>query len=276
MTTTEEQQLTYGAVDSLSLVFSRRKTMSSKKWDVGARVGPLLEWLRLANANNFINPAQSEFLILGRSEALLTAKHKKQLFWLQPETELLGFCRPTSSALIESQDWIKFSLAAQKAAKSSGFDQPTSAQLVAAFQELVNNIHEHSGSPETAFVAFSACPKMFEFVVCDDGSGLLSTLKTAPEFSMLDDEGRALELSLTEGVSRFGSDIGRGFGFRPIFTGLANIGGHLRFKSGDHALTISGGKFKLPIAQVSQRLRTPGFFASVLCQLDGTQSASGW
>jgi anti-sigma regulatory factor (Ser/Thr protein kinase) len=276
MTAIQIQQLTFSAVDSLSFAFSTNKTISPRKLNVGSRIGPLLEWLRLTNERLLDDPVRSGLLTLGRSEELLKAKLQRQQLWLQPESELLGFYRPTSPASTESIDWIKFSLAAQKAAKASGFDQPTSAQLVAAFQELVSNIHEHSGSPETAFVAFSACPKTFEFVVCDDGDGLLSTLRTASEYSTLEDEGRALELTLTDGVSRFGASMGRGYGFRPIFTGLANIGGHLRFRSGDHALTISGGKFRLPLAQVSQRLPMPGFSASVLCQLDGTIPSSGW
>lgn len=274
--TADEQQLSYDTVDSLSLAFARNRPIAPRKLTVGPRVGPLIEWLRLANVGRLENPASSNLLNFGRSEKFLSAISNNQILWLQPETEFVGLFRPTSASYVDSQAWYKFSLAGQKAAKAGGFDQPTAARLIAASQELVSNIHEHSGAQETALIAYSSCPNMFEFVVCDCGKGILSTLKSAPEFAELTDEGKALELALTEGVSRFGTKAGRGFGFRPIFTGLSNMGGHLRFKSGDHALTISGGKFQLPLAQISQRISTPGFYASVLCALDGKVFSNGW
>jgi hypothetical protein len=66
-------------------------------------------------------------------------------------------------------------------------------------------------------------------------------------------------------VSRFGAPD-RGKGFRPIFTGLANLSGLLRFRSGDHALGIDGQSPSLVKAHTAQKLILPGFLASVTCE----------
>ena len=59
------------------------------------------------------------------------------------------------------------------------------------------------------------------------------------------------------GVSRFGAQSGRGTGFRPIFVGLANLAGMLRFRSGDHALVIDGQKIGDMSAVTAQKVRLP-------------------
>jgi len=63
-----------------------------------------------------------------------------------------------------------------------------------------------------------------------------------------------LRLALTDGVSRYGKEAKRGAGFRPIFVGLANLAGSLRFRTGDHALTIEGQKIELMSSKMAQKL----------------------
>lgn len=77
-----------------------------------------------------------------------------------------------------------------------------------------------------------------------------------------------LELALTEGISRYGSGSGRGYGFQPLFIGLANLNGSLRFRFGDHALIIDGQKPTLMKAKIAQKPFIPGFFISVRCELE--------
>ena len=67
------------------------------------------------------------------------------------------------------------------------------------------------------------------------------------------------------GTSRFGSGSRRGHGFRPIFVGLANLRGSLRFRTGDHALVIDGTSPSLATAQLAQKPFIDSFFASVRC-----------
>ena len=67
------------------------------------------------------------------------------------------------------------------------------------------------------------------------------------------------------GVTRYGRGAGHGNGFRPIFERLADMTGHLRFRSGDYALTLDG-RFGDGIArQIAQKPRLLGLFASVSC-----------
>jgi hypothetical protein len=72
-----------------------------------------------------------------------------------------------------------------------------------------------------------------------------------------------MEAALTEGTSRFGSESGHGYGFRPLFVGLANLKGSLRFRSGDHALLMDGTSPSLTTAQLAQKPPIDGFFASI-------------
>ena len=76
---------------------------------------------------------------------------------------------------------------------------------------------------------------------------------------------KALEAALTDGVSRYGPNRNRGHGFRPIFTGLVNLHGELRFRSGDHAITMDGTSPALATSRISQKAPIDGFFASVRC-----------
>jgi hypothetical protein len=77
---------------------------------------------------------------------------------------------------------------------------------------------------------------------------------------------RCLRVS-DNGVSRFGPQAKRGDGFRPLFIGLANLNGSLRFRSGDHALIIDGRKLDVIAAKTAQKVHLQGFLISVACRL---------
>ncbi len=138
-------------------------------------------------------------------------------------------------------------------------------------EELESNIREHSEAPHTGILAFRAAPGVFEFVAADQGIGVLESLRGCADYRDLTDHGRALAAALTEGVSRFGVNVGRGLGFRPLFVGLVNLRGYLRFRSGDHALTMDGTSPSLTTAQVSQKPGLAGFLASVCCDRNVAQ-----
>lgn len=113
---------------------------------------------------------------------------------------------------------------------------------------------------------FAAAPGVFEFVVGDHGVGVVDTLRTNPRFANLNDAGTALELALSEGVSRH-TEVGRGLGFRPLFVGLANISHAMRFRTGDHAREITRNKDRDILSRTLQKSRLPGFVCSVHCRL---------
>lgn len=187
--------------------------------------------------------------------------------WLCPSSRSAGYFRTGADWSEDDTAWVGFVLAAQKAAAAAGFPRRIAAQFAAALGEMASNIHEHSGSPASGIAAFMAGSAGFEFAVTDSGMGILESLRSCADYAQLGGDGEALRLALTDGVSRFGAAAGRGRGFRPIFVGLANLSGALRFRSGDHALVIDGQKIGAVAATTAQKVRIPGFFASVSCLL---------
>ena len=130
---------------------------------------------------------------------------------------------------------------------------------------MYSNIYEHSDAARTGLIAFMARSGSFEFVATDRGKGVLDSLRTCPQYTSLDDYGEALRLTLTDGISRHGAGTGRGKGFRPLFIGIANLNGSLRFRSGDHALVIDGRSPSLMTARLAEKPKISGFFASAKC-----------
>jgi hypothetical protein len=116
---------------------------------------------------------------------------------------------------------------------------------------------------------FRAGLRRFEFIVADQGIGVLDSLRSSVEYAALNDSGEALSLTPTDGVSRFGSGSTRGLGFRPLFIGLANLKGALRFRSGDHALLIDGRNPSLITARLAEKPTIKGFLASIVCEPAG-------
>lgn len=166
-----------------------------------------------------------------------------------------------------------FWLAARRAATSiSKAPGSAPAQLIAAMEEMRSNILDHSGAPSTGLVAFRATRGEFEFVAADRGIGVLRSLATCDAYARLEDHGEALRLALHEGTSRFGPNSNHGYGFRAIFTALVFLRAHLRFRSGDYALTMDGTNPGLESAQLSQKAMYNGFFVSVRCRLSGEVS----
>jgi hypothetical protein len=231
------------------------------------KLGPIVELAQLAVTGLLPPPERAEWLTLDGLAVLYRSLLTGHSQWVCSDGRRIGFLRTGAQPPKDQTGWISFCLAAQQAALMAGFSTRTARQLVAAIRELHSNVYEHSCSPETGLIAFRAGTTSFEFVVADRGVGVLETLRTCPEFGGISDHGEALKLALTEGVSRFGSKPGRGYGFRPIFVGLANIRGYLRFRSGDHALVIDGTEPTLTTARPAQKPVLPGFIVSVSCEM---------
>lgn len=149
----------------------------------------------------------------------------------------------------------------------AGFSNDHSGKFLAAIDELWSNVVDHSQRSDTGYIAFSLEPCRFEFVVADFGVGVLASLKSNPAYAHLTDHGRAIELILSEGVSRYYTENGHGFGFRPLFVGLANIARGLRFRSGDHCREVIRTGDGPPSSRTYELARLPGFFCSVICEI---------
>jgi anti-sigma regulatory factor (Ser/Thr protein kinase) len=132
------------------------------------------------------------------------------------QTDCQGFVSVNAIAT-DYANWTEFAMRAKRAATDVGFASDQAGQLVAAMGELHSNIMEHSQRDDTGYIVFDATPKRFDFVVADAGIGVLQSLRSHPHFARVEDAGTALQLALSEGVSRFYDEKDRGRGFRPIF-----------------------------------------------------------
>lgn len=264
--------LTFGAVDGLGFAAAAGRLKSGEQSSryLPTSLGPLLELLFLAAGGRLPSPIVSGWLADNGAGPMISALSDNQERWVKASDRRMGFIRANRSTRNADTDTLltSFLMDAQRAARDvTGLPGSTPGQLVAAMEELENNIHEHSEAPATGILAFRATPHVFEFVAADRGIGILRSLQGCSIFAGLDDHGMAIQLALSDGTSRFGSDSRRGHGFRPIFIGLANLQGSLRFRSGDHALLIDGTSPDLATAQLAQKPVIDGFFASIRCHV---------
>lgn len=262
-------ELTFDVVDDLVAAHTRGKLTGAQAATAFApsSVGPLIELSFEANTGRYGPLLESRWLDSVTQADLRSALRGAENVWLDG-MQHRGFLRTVfdPSKVRDDPARTQFLMAARKSAEAVGFAAPTAQSLAAAIREMESNVHEHSGKAISGIVVFQARPSDFEFVAADGGVGILATLRQAPEFKQLSDHGRALHAALQEGVSRYGRSADHGNGFRDLFRGLADLHAELRFRSGDHALTISG-RPELRQAVLAQKAPFQGFLASVRCRL---------
>ena len=161
----------------------------------------------------------------------------------------------------------------QNAAADAGFQRPFSRQLAGALGELADNVFLHSQSTSVAVVGYWIRENSVEFVVADSGIGVLDSIRKNPMHAHLKDAGQALGAIVSHGATRFPAGAGHGQGIKQFLRALAGYQGHVRFRSGDHALTLSGDlTARLGTLRVSGKAQLPGLTISVQCLLS---TASG-
>jgi len=257
---------TYSELDGLAFASERGRFDPSGLSLVARDLGPVFELGLLVKSGLLPWPNASSWLTLDGVRPVVAALSNRRHQWVCPNSRSRGVYRTYATSQEDELAWVEFGVATQYAAAVAGFSRDVAAQLVGAIGEMQSNIYEHSQASRTGIVAFQATPGAFEFVVCDRGIGVLNSLKACPNYADLTDHGQALRLTLSEGISRYGPQSGRGLGFRPLFTGLANLNGALRFRSGDYALTIEGQNPGVIPAKLWQKPMIEGFFASVVCR----------
>ena len=258
------KQLLFQDVDGLAFAAANGKLEDTKLsvTYVPHRLGPLLELMQLYAGGRLPRPDK---WLDGAAPLVYVLKQAKG-GWVSSDQRHAGFIRTTRRGGHGDSWFTEFLMNAKRAGHEvAGLPTAVSGQLVAAMKELESNIHEHADAPETGILAYRAEPGAFEFVVADHGIGVLHSLRRNAAHAGLRDEGTALEAAITDGVSRYGPNSNRGYGFRPIFTGLVSLHGELRFRSGDHAITMDGTSPALTTSRVSQKAPLDGFFASVRC-----------
>jgi hypothetical protein len=262
---TETRPFTFSELDSLAFAAERGRFDPNLVTFEASHLGPVFELGLLAKSGILPWPDQSSWLRLNGAEPVVNALSNRKHLWICQNTRTAGLYRTYATPPHDDILWVEFGYAAQYSAMQAGFSREIAAQLVGAIGEMQSNIYEHSKASASGMVAFQGGRGTFEFVVCDRGIGALESLKLCPDYVGLASHGQALKLTLTDGVSRFGANSGRGLGFRPLFTGLSNLNGALRFRSGDHALTIDGRNPGTIPAKLWQKTMLKGFFASVIC-----------
>ncbi len=268
------ESLGFAEVDDLSFAAQRNRLPELKEAMFAARdLGPFMESALLAASNILPKLDRANWLCLGTFERLYLALRSTQRDWICPTSRQLGFFKLSGDEIADDARNLSFCLSAQRAAVSAGFPKETASQFAASIGELVSNVYEHSGAAHSGVAAFNATDGAFEFTVADWGMGILASLKSNERFAEIEDHGAALRQALQDGVSRH-NEKGRGNGFRPIFIGLANLNGLLRFRSGDYALTMEGDRVGSIPWKTAEKIFMRGFFVAVACRLRARVSAA--
>jgi hypothetical protein len=261
----ETESLTFAALDGIAFAASRDRLCDVPQY-VADELGPLIEMVQLARTGLLPPPSSAPWLRSNGTEAVLRAAVGGPERWSSPHGSGSGFFR-CDVLQTEPARWTSFKLDAHKAALAAGFPSQAVSRLLGAMGEIADNVLEHSDAAPTGFIVFCGRPGSFEFAVADDGIGVLASLRSNQQYAHLADDGDALQCALTDGESRFGKAAQRGTGFSTLFRSLVNMNASLRFRSGDHALSIHGKSPTLVNAHVARKPYAAGFMTSVRCAI---------
>lgn len=253
----------YGHVDGLGRARQRsiEPRLDGQVFRADA-VGPIVEFGGLATSANLVELREAPWFDEGSHTKLLDALTGSRQQWLQSD----GRCGLVKGNGLAAEETLgSFKIDAHKAALGANFGG-AAPLLVAAMGEIIGNVIDHSEAEASGVAIFSARSGLFEFVVADEGIGVLRSLRSCGDYKTLGDEGAALTAMVETGVSRHGPGRGHGNGFRPIFERLADMTGQLRFRSGDYALSLDGRFGDRVARQLAQKPRISGFFAAVVCR----------
>lgn len=225
-----------------------------------AELGTYLEWSWLRAAGNQLGTLTRT----PHFEELHSRMRSGLTVWTTANAPARGFIRVRRDHTdVENATWTQFRYDLQRCAIQAGFADSWAKQIVGAIGELEDNVHWHSMDPASGLLVYWIDHASLEIVVLDRGIGALRSLQQCEEFVDLADSGTALEIALQDGRTRYGSSSGRGWGFHELFVGLANSSARIRFRSGDHLLTLDGTT-DLPSARLRQSASGQGFLVSLL------------
>jgi hypothetical protein len=234
---------------------------------IAHRIGPLVEYVLFDRAS-----AQSYLSRSKTIQARMLSRVLQATPWTRSSRATsLDACpieylkTPHTNAAFDEPWWIAFCKRLESAIHSAGISGRFAGQLAGTFGEMVSNLVEHSDHPERGLVGYQWRPGEFEYVVADNGIGLLTSLKKHPDYAALVDNGQALDIALKDGESRHGRQAGRGTGFNMLILNIASHHSYLRFRSGDHCHTIDGTRLS---PRLTRQLGSDfqGFLVSVVCR----------
>lgn len=262
--------LDFEAVDRLAFGATRKRLSAmlaaAPEGYQAEDLGPLMELLHVTHEADGVGDLARNLLEQGPLGNFLRKLRSGMRSWVCSDGGLVGFYRVAEQERANDEAWTSFLMLAKSATSRAGLPAREGGWIVAAMREFRGNIDEHSEAVGTGLIAFQGGPHgRFEFVAADRGDGLLKSLRRSEEYAALRSHAEALRLALEEGESRKGRGRGHGNGFRPVFSGLADMSGHLRFRSGDHGLVVDG-RFELVAGSVMQKAPMTGFLAAVSCR----------
>ncbi len=185
------------------------------------------------------------------------------------ETQLAdAVLRPLDRGLVvdsASEFFMRF----QQALRGHGFANRLDYGIVEAFKEMADNVIQHSGSsveePAPAIVGYRVRPESMTFAVADVGRGVLASLRTNPRWTLLENAREALVAAVCKSATRR-TGVTEGNGFSNLHRALADVFGHLRFRSGGASLSLDGRTSPRQAASKAA-VEAQGFQLSVTCSL---------
>ena len=167
---------------------------------------------------------------------------------------------------LAGDEWDHFAGRFEASARGVGLSFDAAAKLQLALYEMAENAVIHAEAP-AILVGYDASPGKALFSVADVGIGLLASLRKNPVFSGLMLHNEAIRAALQDGAtSRRPEEGGGGFGFRQVFTSLADQWGSLRFRSGEGCVTMEGTDVDANQGHVTHPPQLPGFQATICCR----------
>lgn len=252
-------ELTVQELDRLSVLVAARHDPEKRAF-VTADLAAYLEWFWLRSAGH-----QLGSLVRTNSfEDLHRQLKSRRELWCSARAPAVGFVRIRRGHTdLNHTGWAQFRYELQRALTGSGFAKQWAKQLVGAIGELEDNIHFHSDAAHTGLIVYRVQDKELECIVLDRGIGVLASLRRCEDFNTLLDHGSALQIAVSNGNSRYGKSSGRGWGFNDLFVGLVNSKARLRFRSGDHLLSVEGDQLDLAAAVLRQRAHGKGLLVAI-------------
>lgn len=257
----------YRLVDQVALAVERgnASAVSQVQGRCISKLGPIIEVLVCAHTK----PAMEKLLALSTdyhfSRAVESAVSQPlRVVCGSNGKEHWAACRFSPT---DEQEWREclhaFQLQVQQALHGHRKASAAKARICGAVREIVDNIFDHSGAPETGIMALWGTGDGLEISVGDAGVGILASLGSNPKFSYLRDAGSAMAAALKDGNSRYGPTLDRGYGFGTLFRALNSLDAKVRFRSGDYALEIAGRSPELRNPHISQKAELQGFVVGI-------------
>jgi anti-sigma regulatory factor (Ser/Thr protein kinase) len=169
---------------------------------------------------------------------------------------------------LSSDDFGLFQMRFSRSLEQAGFGRELGRAIAVAFGEMADNIVQHAKQPAGAhgIVGYQVASRAMCFAVADVGQGILKSLSQTSTWKHLSTDREAILAAVREGATSRGAAI-QGTGFKQVHQALTGYNGHMRFRSGNAALTLDGSAE--PKTAVTRSVAAMGGFQLfVSCELE--------